>query len=244
MHFFGIDLAFSQDNPSGLFVIDGNGEFIGKGCAHSNQDIGAFIAHHAHPDGSIIVADAPLICTNESGQRPCEKRVGQLYGKYDASCHSSNTRNKAGQRGPKLVDELSDTLPVFIQQDARNVAPDLWPVIETYPHPAHVELFQLQRILKYKKGTVKEKRHGLARYTTKLKELENREPALQPRSISLLDADVDQLKGHALKQHEDLLDALFCAYTAFHLWHHRDDESRWRVIKQHESLDFITIPLP
>jgi predicted RNase H-like nuclease len=94
-----------------------------------------------------------------------------------------------------------------------------------------------------KKKTVEEKRQGLLHYVTKLKGLEDREPVLQAGSVSLFDTDIDELKGQALKKHEDLLDALFCAYTALYLWHHRGDESRWRVIKQDDSPDFITIPL-
>ena len=127
MHFFCIDLAFIQANSSGLYVIDKSGVSVSSSYVRSDQDIIAFIAGHAHPAGNIIVIDAPLICINESGQRPCEKRVGQLYGKYDASCHSSNTRDKAGQRGPKLIDELNSKFPVSVQQDARNASSSLWP---------------------------------------------------------------------------------------------------------------------
>jgi predicted RNase H-like nuclease len=47
-----------------------------------------------------------------------------------------------------------------------------------------------------------------------------------------------------MKRQEDLLDALFCAYTALHLWHYREDGSKWRVVKEQHSPDFITVPVP
>ena len=120
----------------------------------------------------------------------------------------------------------------------------MWPVIETYPHPGHIEMFGLLSILKYKKGTIDEKRAGLARYMALLERLQDRAPTLQVQTVPLLDTDVAGLRGAAVKQQEDLLDALFCAYTALHLWHHREDESKWRVVKEQHSPDFIIVPVP
>jgi hypothetical protein len=42
--------------------------------------------------------------------------------------------------------------------------------------------------------------------------IENRAPE------DLLSCDVDRVKGLALKRYEDTLDALFCAYLAWHCW--------------------------
>jgi len=244
MHFLGIDLAFSSHNPSGLYVLDQSGAFVQSDYLYSDQDIVDFVAQQAHPAGNVIVVDAPLVCVNATGQRPCETLVGQLYGRFHASCHSSNTRNRAGQRGSGLVAMLTDKCPIAVQQDARQASGNLWPVIETYPHPAHIEMFRLQRIIKYKKGPIANKRVELVRYTGLLRGLANQEPALQTRTIPLFASNIAQLKGSAYKQHEDLLDALFCAYTALYLWHHRHNKARWHVIAQSDSPDFITIPLP
>ena len=120
----------------------------------------------------------------------------------------------------------------------------MWPAIETYPHPGHIEMFDLRSILKYKKGKAAEKRVGLAQYVDLLERLQDRDPTLQAQTVPLLDTDVVHLKGAAMKRQEDLLDALFCAYTALHLWHHREDESKWRVVKEQHSPDFITVPVP
>ncbi len=244
MRFFGIDLAFGPANPSGLYVLDEHGASAESAYLYSDQSIADFVAQRADTNGNVLVIDAPLICINETGQRTSEKLVSKHYGRFHASCHSSNTKNMAGQRAPRLLAELRGKLPIFVRHDARGASSDMWPVIETYPHPGHIEMFSLPGILKYKKGTADEKRAGLARYMSLLERLQDREPALQVRTVSLLDTDVVHLRGAAMKRQEDLLDALFCAYTALYLWHHREDGSKWRVVKEQHSPDFITVPIP
>ena len=209
----------------------------------SDRDITEFVAREAHESGNAIVVDAPLICVNETGQRPCETRVGKLYGRFDASCHSSNTRNLAGQRGPLLVNELREKLPIIVRHDARRTSENDWPVVETYPHPGHIELFSLSRILKYKKGRVDEKKVGLRQYVTHLRTLDDRDPSLETSSVPFLSTNISFLRGSSLKRQEDLLDATFCAYMAAHLWHYRENPSKWRVVTEDDSPDFITIPL-
>jgi predicted RNase H-like nuclease len=59
----------------------------------------------------------------------------------------------------------------------------MWPVIEMYPHPGHIEMFSLPSILKYKRSTADEKRAGLARYMDLLERLQDRELALQVRTV-------------------------------------------------------------
>ena len=224
-------------------MLDEKGWFVNSDYLKSDQDIADFVAKEAHTSGNVIVIDAPLICVNNTGQRPCETLVGKCYGRFDASCHSSNTSNLAGQRGQLLVNRLRVSLPIIVQHDARHISKNEWPVVETYPHPGHIELFGLSRILKYKKGRVDAKREGLRQYVTHLHTLGDRIPPLQIETVPFLYRDISTLKGNALKKQEDLLDALFCAYTALHLWRYREDPSRWRVIRENNCPDFITIPL-
>ncbi len=42
-------------------------------------------------------------------------------------------------------------------------------MIEVYPHPAHIRLFDLEKILKYKKGRAASRRTALDDYRTRLK---------------------------------------------------------------------------
>lgn len=242
MRFFGVDLAFVSTNPTGLCILDDQGQYVGSDYLSSDEDIASVIGRHVQRDGNVIVVDGPLVCTNASGQRSCEKEVGRRYGGRGASCHSSNIRNLAGQRGPRFLEVLKTHCPpTTCRVDAQQTSEGLWPVIEAYPHPAHLELFQLRRIIKYKKGTAGEKQRGLQKYMGKLRGLARSTPSLQVESIPFLQQDVMGLKGRARKRHEDLLDALFCAYAGLYLWCYRCDPNRWRVFGDVNS-GFITIP--
>lgn len=92
---------------------------------------------------------------------------------------------------------------------------------EVYPHPAHVVLFERDRIIKYKKGRAADRRTGLAELRDEIRARVctpagpfRLEGPLEP----LLSIDPVHLRGRALKHHEDSLDAALCAYLAFHLW--------------------------
>ena len=78
---------------------------------------------------------------------------------------------------------------------------------------------------------------------TLLKVLLDWDPPIKVESVPFLNSDLEHLRGKALKRQEDLLNSLYCAYTAAHLWHHREDQSWWQVVKAVSSPDFITIPL-
>lgn len=242
MRFLGLDLAFVSTNPTGLCILDDRGQYVGSDYLSSDEDMASAIARHVQRDGNVIVVDGPLVCTNASGQRSCETEVGRRYGGSGASCHSSNTGKPAGRRGPRFLEVLkAHCPPTACRVDAQQTSEGLWPVIETYPHPAHLELFQLRRIIKYKKGTAGEKQRGLRKYMGKLHELARSTPSLQVGSVPFLQQDIMALKGRARKRHEDLLDALFCAYTGLYLWYYRDDPNRWHVFGNADS-GFITIP--
>ncbi|MCL6444438.1 MAG: DUF429 domain-containing protein [Alicyclobacillus sp.] len=245
MHFFGIDLAFSPRNPSGLFVINENGKYVTHEYQTGDQEIVQFIRRHLHAQGNVIVVDAPLVVHNDVGQRPCEKQVGTTYGGRGASCHSANTRLPSGRRGPEFVSHLKAAIPqANIAVDATAATPNFYPVIETYPHPGHIELFGLASILPYKRKPRRSKVESvsaMATYQQHLKDLADADPALLLSTSPLLNTDVFGLKGQGFKKHEDLLDSLFCAYVALYLWKHKSDPRHWKVFGDMAS-GFITIP--
>ncbi len=68
-----------------------------------------------------------------------------------------------------------------------------------YPHPAHIVLFGLDRIVKYKKGAVEAKREGQRLFTRYLSELlPKAEPSLNVPCFT----DPSELRGQALKDNE------------------------------------------
>ena len=87
-------------------------------------------------------------------------------------------------------------------------------ILEVYPHPALLELFCLPRIIRYKKGNVARRRSGQREVQQRLNELSLLAPPLE----STPDTFGIPLRGAALKSYEDGLDAIICAYIAYHYW--------------------------
>ncbi|MCY0875695.1 MAG: DUF429 domain-containing protein [Firmicutes bacterium] len=246
MRFFGIDLAFKDNNRSGLFVLDEEGAEISHTYAASDTEIVEYVLGHLHSEGNVIAIDGPLIVPNHSGQRACETSVGRTYGSRGASCHSANTQLHSGQRGPALVKKLQALRSEMqVAVDATNTSALKFPIIETYPHPGHIELFGLDGILRYKQKSGRNMatcRMAMAQYQAHLVGLGTMNPALKTATIGLLEVDIQGLRGRLYKQHEDLLDALFCAYVALYLWTHRFNSSKYKVFGDVET-GSITIPI-
>ena len=92
--FVGVDLAWDTDRRhSGIAVMEG-----GRNCVrlmrlappiHSMDGVLQIIREHL-ATCMMVAVDASLIVPNESGQRPCERAVGRVFGRHGACCHSSN----------------------------------------------------------------------------------------------------------------------------------------------------------
>lgn len=59
-----------------------------------------------------------------------------------------------------------------------------------------------------------------------LRQLRKATPALKHTKKLLTTTDVRLLRGRKLKEYEDKLDALSCAYVASYLWHHGPRRTR------------------
>jgi predicted RNase H-like nuclease len=83
-----------------------------------------------------------------------------------------------------------------------------------------VRLFNLAEIIRYKKGPVHQRRRGMHLLQSHLRGLTARDCGLIPSECldELLGRNLAIRRGNMLKQHEDLLDAVFCAYLAWHFW--------------------------
>jgi predicted RNase H-like nuclease len=98
-------------------------------------------------------------------------------------------------------------------------------MLEVYPHPATIVLFDRKTIFRYKKGTLPARRAGLAVYREALARLTESQPPLLPSQplTRLLNRPVASLGGIELKAYEDQLDAVFCGYLAAYAWCWRDE---------------------
>jgi len=209
----GVDLAWQSDkNPSaiafGQLTSDG---LVVTALEPALRGIGAVAGRLVESEALTGIAiDAPLIINNASGQRPCETLVGSAYGSRYASCHTSNLTRYPGAASVALSRHL-------LEKGFDHLAQEQWQ-IECYPHPAIIEMFNLDKRLKYKKGSVAEKRsgqRGLASYLRRLEESHTLKLVFAGHTDKILEeAHIESLGGQALKTNEDALDSVVCLYIA------------------------------
>ena len=224
MYFVGVDIAWSENNPTGVAVLEGDKESASLRAidlVETDEEIIEFIAEETNEEDAIVTIDAPLKVPNEEGRRPAEEVVGQLFSKYDAGAHPANRKRLSQWTGRVRGEEMVEKL----ENEGFTHSPELErhercrKVMEVYPHPSMVALFDLDQILKYKKKSGRDYDfvyEEFERFQENLKQLENREAALETPEI--VEKDVEGLIGQDLKAYEDKLDALFCAYIAYSYW--------------------------
>jgi predicted RNase H-like nuclease len=229
MLFVGIDLAWSDRNGTGIVVLKGNksnAEFCSGKLLFSDREIADYIQKEIKTENAFIAVDAPLIVPNEEGRREAERLVGMLFRKYDAGAHPANRKRLSSWNGKIRGEDISKILEKneFKHNPYIKRFEQTRKFFEVYPHPSMVVLFSLSKILQYK---AKPKRNynfryiEFRKYQSYLKNLEHAKPGLiLPDEI--VKKDVKKLRAKALKNYEDLLDAVFCAYIAYYCWANPD----------------------
>ncbi|MEN9278019.1 MAG: DUF429 domain-containing protein [Thermostichus sp. DG_1_5_bins_95] len=250
-------MAWSPRNPSGIATVQvikdpwlGKWTGILTDCRilQTDTEILNYIQSRAgrDPEPCLIAVDAPLRVPNLTGQRKAEAELNRVFRAYEAGAHPANRRLLArdGQvRGEALVQALSNwgfQERAEIQQGSLTRQ-----VTEVFPHSAMVSLFGLSRTLKYKarpKRTCQERQQAWHLYQHHLRSLTLADPALSGHE-ALLQVEVGSLKGRALKDYEDRVDALMCAYVALYGF-------RWGSERCHsfgnlqEGHIFTPLPIP
>ena len=188
---------------------------------------------------ALVAVDAPTIINNLTGMRLADKLTHKYFGRYHAGCYPANLGLKFADRTVSLGKSLT----------ARNFqpAPTIKPKqlgryqIEVFPHPATINLFGLEKILKYKKGRNSDRQQELIKLQNYIIQvLPQLEPALSLKSLVIPTFD-RQLTGKELKAIEDMLDSLICAYVAAHWWYW--GEAKNLVLGDLDS-GYIVIPNP
>ncbi len=233
MLFLGLDLAWGRKNTSGGCVLSSSADAGGRGSVldyaetlGDDDEIVHWVRRwndEAGPEGLLLGVDAPLLVPNETGKRPCETILGQRFARFQAGAHPANRTIFSGDvRGERLVLRLSE---LGITHDPYLTAPHQLgkrQMMEVFPHPAHVILFGLAKTLKYKpkpKRTYETRWAAMNEYSRLLRSLPAFDPPLDlPKDWP--PADVTGMTGSRLKQLEDGMDALSCAYIVFWYWRH------------------------
>jgi histidinol-phosphate phosphatase family protein len=224
VRFVGIDLAWSPRNRSGGAVLSADGQLLtATPDLEGDDQVVEFVAS-AVPRGTpgLIAIDAPLAVPNTVGGRPCDRQVAAVFGRFQAGPYPANRQNLArygGLRAEEITHRLQ-SLGFRLDPDvAQEVATRQ--VIEVFPHPATVSLFDLDRTLKYKARPGRDypsRWRALERLRDHLADLSRADPPLHLTS-GTAEMAIEGRRGRAFKEAEDLLDAVVCGYSALYAWH-------------------------
>ena len=238
MKFLGIDLGW-RSQPSGLCCLTWTNEqleLLDLDRKETIEDVLNWVDTWVKPgEPAMIAVDAPTIIPNATGMRVPDKLTHKHFGRYHAGCYPANLSLPFAQR----------TVSFGLELEARGFthAPTITPQqpgryqIEVFPHPATIHLFNLNRILKYKKGKLAERQIELTKlhqYITNI--LPTLQPPLRPLrpprvfreaqphqklalSGSFPPISPPPTTGATLKALEDRLDSLICAYVGAHWWY-------------------------
>ena len=161
--FIGIDLGW-YGKPSGLASISLEGETLrlrNIARLESADEIVDWIQSEAGCGSAVAAVDAPLVIRNVTGIRSAERELNREFRRFDAGCHAANL----GRPFASNVTAFSRRLEALGFEHGTSMLPrgEGRFQVEVHPHAATVELFGLDRIVKYKRGTREERARGLRR---------------------------------------------------------------------------------
>lgn len=231
MKFIGIDLGWSS-GASGLCCLNWENDrlqFIECDRKQSVNDILAWIDTQISPtEPAIIAVDAPTIIANLTGMREADKLTHKHFGRYHAGCYPANLSRPFAQKTVEFG--LCLEARGFVHSPTIEAKKLGRYQIEVYPHPATINLFKLDRIIKYKKGKLAERQLELMKLCQYILDiLPSLEPSLNLScstgkmplncGTGILPVSETPTSVATLKALEDQLDALLCAYIGAHWWY-------------------------
>jgi predicted RNase H-like nuclease len=218
--FGGIDLAWGQRARTGLAVVDAAGRLLASTSVRTDAEITEFLEPYA-AELALVAVDAPLIVTNPTGQRPCEREITAVFGRYGAGTHPANTANPLFDppRGATLAALMGWSI-----DPAHRGRPGDAVCLEVYPHPAMVGLFSLPYTIPYKSKRGRDLPALKAAHEVLLDAMERHFPELDltsnQRWATLRAVAAGAQRKAELSRIEDEVDAIVCAHLAW-LWGNR-----------------------
>src|SRR5262245_61767634 len=102
MYFAGVDLAWGGRKPTGVAVVDPDGDLVYLGAARDDADVLAALSPYARGD-CVVAFDAPLVVTNPTGQRPAEAALNRDFRRFEAGAHPCNTAKPEFAQTPRAA---------------------------------------------------------------------------------------------------------------------------------------------
>jgi len=221
MKFIGVDFGWSS-GASGLCCLEWSNNQLEIEDLTTILEIDRILTwidrHAPIYSPALIAIDAPTIINNQTGMRLADKLTHKYFGRYHAGCYPANLGLKFAPRTIGFSQSL--------RERQFHHAPTIEPQklgryqIEVFPHPATINLFGLEKILKYKKGRLADRTQELNKLRGYIIDILPRlEPTLSLSTLDKIRAIAAKQTGKELKAIEDRLDSLLCAYVAAHWWY-------------------------
>jgi predicted RNase H-like nuclease len=228
----GIDLAWAERtargscNESRVVLLDLNGRILDAGWTTGVQETVEW-AQSVPSDDVALFVDAALVVNNDTGQRPCDKHVGQRYGRWGVSCNSINTRSP--RRAGVVLRERLETLGWRYDDGSLGPSGSGRRLSECYPYTTLVGVGELGYDIERPRYKRKPKSMRIAEFrplraaacddlvARVLRRLTTANPPLDLRSHPVTARLADEpspLADSDYKHREDLIDAALCAWTA------------------------------
>ncbi|TXR55500.1 DUF429 domain-containing protein [Quadrisphaera setariae] len=233
--FLGIDLAWGVHTAArparetALVLLDDHGRVLDAGWCRGVEAVVSWVDDRVEGEDVLAFVDAPLVVDNPTGQRTCEKQVGQRYWRSQVFANSTSltSPHDAGLRLRAALEERGWRYDAGWNGPAASGRV----ISECYPYTAIVGVDELgyeeRPRYKRKPRSVRSSEWSQLR-AQECDELIRRVAALvdapvpldlasHPVTASLVDAPSPTAEG-PYKHREDLLDAAICAWTAAY-WH-------------------------
>ena len=230
----GVDLAWATakhtalQNETGVVAVELDGSVVSAGWTRGIDETVAWMVANA-TDETLAMIDAPLVVTNDEGQRPCETHVGQCYGRWQVFANSTN-RCSTNLGGSQLREQLED---LGWKYDSGLTGPPAGGLIvsECYPFTALVgaaEFGYEEERPRYKRfdssleASLRRRRRAdvCDDLVRRIGHLSEANPRIDLRSHAVTRALLSEqspIHDRDYKHREDLIDAIVCAWTGL-LW--------------------------